>query len=160
MRYITQKIIPLSDFYKAMKLLQDYIHITTIGEIAVRKSIQIEAHDFEDALQYFSAEQAGVDTIVTRDISDYYFSKLPIYTPSDFLKQLHVAAYRIAIAVPMVETCGSHVSHHGVSATPRTAYRIAIAVPMVETCGSHVSRRRMRRRCIGGDSHGVSAAGR
>ena len=44
-RYITQKIIPLSDFYKAMKLLQDYIHITTIGEIAVRKSIQIEAHD-------------------------------------------------------------------------------------------------------------------
>jgi len=91
-RYITQKIIPLSDFYKAMKLLQDYIHITTIGEIAVRKSIQIEAHDFEDALQYFSAEQAGVDTIVTRDISDYYFSKLPIYTPSDFLKQL--PAYR------------------------------------------------------------------
>ena len=87
MRYITHKKISLNDFYKAMKSLQDYIHITSIGEMAVHRAIQIEAKDFEDALQYYSAEQAGVDVIVTRNISDYYFASLPILTPSDFLNQ-------------------------------------------------------------------------
>ena len=91
-RYITQKKISLNDFYQAMKSLQDYIHITAIGEAAILKAIQIEAKDFEDALQYFSAEHANADVIVTQNISDYYFAKIPIRTPSEFLNQL--PAYR------------------------------------------------------------------
>ena len=86
-RYITHKKISLNKFYQAMKSLQNYIHITSVGEMAVHRAIQIEARDFEDALQYFSAEYAGVDVIVTRNISDYYFATLPILTPSEFLNQ-------------------------------------------------------------------------
>lgn len=86
-RYITQKKITLTDFYQAMASLQEYIHITTIGELAVRKAIQIQAKDFEDALQYYSAEFANADVIVTRNITDYYFATLPVLTPSVFLEQ-------------------------------------------------------------------------
>ena len=84
---LLKKKVTLTDFYQAMTSLQEYIHITTIGELAVHKAIQIQAKDFEDALQYYSAEFANVDVIVTRNITDYYFATLPVLSPSVFLQQ-------------------------------------------------------------------------
>ena len=89
-RYITQKTIPSTEFYKTMKSLLAFIHITSIGEDLVRKALLLEASDFEDALQYYSAEHAGVDCIVTRNVPDYYFAQLPVFTPSIFLQ--HISA--------------------------------------------------------------------
>ena len=45
------------------------------------------AKDFEDALQYFSAVQAGADCIVTRNIKDFDFSTIKVLTPNEFLAQ-------------------------------------------------------------------------
>ena len=45
-----------------------------------------ENKDFEDALQYFSAEQAGADCIITRNIKDFDFSSsVEALEPQDFL---------------------------------------------------------------------------
>ena len=61
MRYVTRKEIPLEQFYAVMKGLRPYHSIVPVGEIAVDKSYSLETKDFEDALQYFSAEQAVAD---------------------------------------------------------------------------------------------------
>ena len=68
MRYITRKDIPLEQFYAVMKQLRPYYHIVPLGSIVIDKAYQIETKDFEDALQYFAAEQAEVDSIVTRNL--------------------------------------------------------------------------------------------
>ncbi len=44
--------------------------------------------DFEDAIQIASAINANLDAIVTRNLSDYKNSPVPVYSPSDFLALL------------------------------------------------------------------------
>ena len=88
MRYITRKTIPLERFYSVMKGLRPYYVIVPVGENCIDDAYRIETRDFEDALQYFSAEQAGADCIVTRNIKDFDFSStVETLEPIDFLKK-------------------------------------------------------------------------
>ncbi len=41
--------------------------------------------DFEDALQYFTAKEHGVNIIVTRNKKDFIKSDIRIYSPDEFL---------------------------------------------------------------------------
>lgn len=88
MKYSTRKTITLSDFYKIIKLSRELFTIVPVGEKAVDHALEIETRDFEDALQYFSAEQAGADCVVTRNIKDFDFaSTVETLEARDFLKK-------------------------------------------------------------------------
>ena len=41
--------------------------------------------DFEDGLQYYSALENEQDIIITRDLSDFKGSRLPVMTPEEYL---------------------------------------------------------------------------
>ncbi len=41
--------------------------------------------DFEDGLQYYSAIENGQDLIITRDISDFKGSRIPVMTTEEYL---------------------------------------------------------------------------
>lgn len=84
-KYSTRKTIPTADFYKTMATLRELFTIVPIGATGVDKAISLEARDFEDALQYFSAEQAGADCIVTRNTKDFDFAVIETLEPKDFL---------------------------------------------------------------------------
>ena len=47
-----------------------------------------EPQDYEDALQYSSALSNKCDCIITRNEGDYSFSKIPIWSPSEFLERI------------------------------------------------------------------------
>ena len=47
-----------------------------------------EPKDYEDALQYSCAISNKCDCIITRNESDYRFSKIPIWSPSEFLERI------------------------------------------------------------------------
>lgn len=88
MRYVTRKDIPLEQFYSVMKSLRKYYTIVGVGSVSVDEAYRVESKDFEDALQYFSAEQAGADCIVTRNIKDFDFSfSVEALEPQDFLSK-------------------------------------------------------------------------
>ncbi|MBO7139816.1 MAG: PIN domain-containing protein [Prevotella sp.] len=85
-KYSTRKTIPASDFYKTIKLSRELYTIVPVGEKAVDRALALETRDFEDALQYFSAEQAGADCVVTRNIKDFDFAgSMETLKPGDFL---------------------------------------------------------------------------
>lgn len=44
--------------------------------------------NYEDALQYFTALENGVDVIITRNLKDFQKSKLPVMTAAQFLQVL------------------------------------------------------------------------
>jgi len=44
--------------------------------------------DYEDALQYFTALENGVDAIITRNLKDFQKSKLPVMTAAQFLSSV------------------------------------------------------------------------
>lgn len=51
----------------------------------IQKAILLNAADFEDALQYQAALDANCDCIITRNQSDFSFSKIPVMSASEYL---------------------------------------------------------------------------
>ena len=85
-KYCTRKSIPSSEFYRIIGLCRELFTIVPIGEWVIDQAIAIAAKDFEDALQYFSAEQAGAVCVVTRNIADFDFAtSIEVLEPKKFL---------------------------------------------------------------------------
>ena len=71
---------------KKITLLLEHIGVADCGEKEAKMAIQNkQAHDFEDALQYYCALHAGCGHIVTNDLSDFYFAEIEVLTPESFL---------------------------------------------------------------------------
>lgn len=70
-------------------LLSEKLKITATDSQAVRSAIKNKAvHDFKDGLEYYSAVQAGCRMIVSEDVSDFYFSEIPVQDCETFLGTL------------------------------------------------------------------------
>jgi predicted nucleic acid-binding protein len=69
-----------------ISLLVEKILITTIDKEAVARAIRNPAIlDFEDGLEYYSAESAGVECIITEDRDDFFFSNIEVLDSRSFL---------------------------------------------------------------------------
>lgn len=44
--------------------------------------------DYEDALQYYSALETGVDMFITRNLKDFQKSKIPVLTAEQYLQRI------------------------------------------------------------------------
>jgi hypothetical protein len=60
---------------------------TREDSVIMNKVVQSEFNDLEDALQYFSAVDAGVDAIITYNQYDFAKSSIPVYHPSQYISQ-------------------------------------------------------------------------
>ncbi len=71
-----------------IQLLCEHIHVTTVNESAVFKTLQTPAiNDFEDGLEYYSAIESKCDCIITEDIDDFYFSKIEVLRSEEFFRK-------------------------------------------------------------------------
>ena len=84
-KYITRKEIPADKFYDLMEAFLPVFTIVPLGAEVVDRAINLKGNDFEDALQYFSAVQAGADCLITRNIKDFGFAKMEVLDSSAFL---------------------------------------------------------------------------
>lgn len=67
-------------------LLCQNISITTMNEKLSLQAVQdVKIHDFKDGLEYYSALHHSCDYIVTEDLQDFYFSKIPVVNSEKFL---------------------------------------------------------------------------
>jgi len=75
---------------KKMELLLANISIADCGSKETLAAIELKkADDFEDAMQYYSALNAGCDHIVTSNIEDFYFSEITVSSPEAFFRFLY-----------------------------------------------------------------------
>ena len=84
-KYITRKEISTDKFYELIQTFRPIFSIVPLGADVVDRAISMKANDFEDALQYFSAVQAGADCLITRNIKDFGFAKMEVLDSSTFL---------------------------------------------------------------------------
>ncbi len=69
---------------RKLKLL---VHVVSLDGKVVDLSLNdSDFTDFEDALQYYSALENGVDVIITRNLKDFRKAQLPVMTAAQFLK--------------------------------------------------------------------------
>ncbi len=65
------------------------VRVLNVTEEMIRSAFDSDWADKEDAVQYYTAINNGVDVIVTWNTHDYSKSIIPVYTPSQFLSQLN-----------------------------------------------------------------------
>ena len=69
------------------------IHVTEAAAVlelsipALEKAAGMMWNDYEDAVQAATAERIRAAAIVTRNIKDYQQSKIPAFTPAEFLER-------------------------------------------------------------------------
>ena len=72
-------------------MLTEFIKVcqpSTVDREVVEKALSSDFHDFEDAMQYFSAKKCGAEAIITRNKKDFKASELPLYQPKEYLEIL------------------------------------------------------------------------
>jgi hypothetical protein len=87
--YITRKT--LDDKQAAMSLLKNLlinVDVAAVSGDEIRRAIDLDWHDFEDALQYAVGEWLRVDYVITRNTADFASAALPVVTPDEFLNNI------------------------------------------------------------------------
>ena len=71
-----------------MEILCNRIEIASADKSSVVKTIENKSiQDFEDGLEYYSAEAAGCTCIITEDRNDFFFSEIEVLDSQSFLKK-------------------------------------------------------------------------
>jgi predicted nucleic acid-binding protein len=83
--YIIAQQIDRQAAYEVLEGLAQTVSIGTIDQEVFTSSLHAKWKDFEDALHHFCAVDNNCVAIITRNKRDYKASKLPVYTPEEFV---------------------------------------------------------------------------
>lgn len=62
--------------------------VASVNKLVIENALNSKFTDFEDSVLHESARHAGAEYIITRNIKDFKDSKIPAYTPTEFLSML------------------------------------------------------------------------
>ena len=82
--YIDRKL-STTELYRYLSALSNLFIIIPNTDSQIKSAIDLQASDFEDALQYQAALDAGCECIITRNEKDFGFSQIPVSSASDFV---------------------------------------------------------------------------
>lgn len=88
--YLLSKSIRKEQVVKTLEKIRIVFQVAPVSEKVIDLSLTGEFKDFEDAVQYYSAVQVGAEFFVTRNKRDFTGTKMPVFTPEEFLSFLHV----------------------------------------------------------------------
>jgi len=83
--YLIQKGKSASEARAMITNLLQFLKIGPVDQNTIEQALNLDYHDFEDAVQMISAVQCKVDYLITRNIKDYQPALLPVLQPVDFL---------------------------------------------------------------------------
>ncbi|MDZ4844498.1 MAG: PIN domain-containing protein [Chitinophagales bacterium] len=70
---------------KALQSLRLIVDLLPLDAKAIDSGLASEFDDMEDAFQHFAALYGKQDVIITRNAADFNQSRLPVFTPEQFL---------------------------------------------------------------------------
>ena len=83
--YIVRKLRDRRTAQRTVVLLRDTFTAVPCDAQVLNQAIDASFEDFEDAIQYFSAMQAGAAALVSRNAEHFPSSGLPVVSPVEFL---------------------------------------------------------------------------
>ena len=86
--YIQRKLIGHEISINFLRNLRKLLTVLNVDDLIINKALESEFKDFEDAIQYFTAIENNMDYIITRNINDYKYSKIPVYTPKELINKI------------------------------------------------------------------------
>lgn len=86
--YLLKKELDRDEAIAILKKVRIVLKTAPMLEKVVDSALSSDIHDFEDAVQYYSALEVKSDYFITRNKKDYPAKLLPILTPDEFLALL------------------------------------------------------------------------
>jgi len=83
--YITRKSFGNNTSANLLRNLLTSVHVASVTDSEIRRALDLNWDDFEDAVQYTTGESLAVDYIVTRNASDFASAAMPVVTPDELL---------------------------------------------------------------------------
>jgi len=62
------------------------VKVLAVNEKTIELALNSKFTDFEDAIQYYTATQNNIRTLLTRNIRDYKHAAIKVFTPETYLK--------------------------------------------------------------------------
>jgi len=88
LHYLMRKFIEEDKIRMALDEITNAVTIIPVDITIIKKSLKSNHKDFEDAIQITAAQSINtMDCIITRDLKDYKFSEINVYTPDEFLNK-------------------------------------------------------------------------
>ncbi|MDM8546202.1 PIN domain-containing protein [Candidatus Venteria ishoeyi] len=91
--YLIAKSLNRSQARIEIKKLLTLFQIAEVNHKVLRLSVESEFKDFEDAVQYYSAECLKLNGLVTRNLKDYKTATLPVYSPDELWHIIQTGKY-------------------------------------------------------------------
>ena len=83
--YLLSKEIGRVKAAKTLEKIRIVFEVAAVDQKVIDLSLSSDFKDFEDAVQYYAAMQAGVACLISRNRKDFVDKGLPVLTPEEFL---------------------------------------------------------------------------
>ncbi len=84
--YVLKKLKPEQEARNIIRNFKILVQVLSFDNKIVDLALNSDFKDFEDAIQYFTAIENDKELIVTRNMSGYRESKIPVMTAREFIK--------------------------------------------------------------------------
>lgn len=101
--YILRKHLGLSVARTALRKLLKVFSVLPATEGVLVAALDVNCPDYEDGVSFLAAEKAHCDCIVTRNVSDFAESPIPVFSPAGFLVETTPPHFATATAI---RACG------------------------------------------------------
>lgn len=86
--YFAEKKHGITTAKQKINLLANNIIVTDVGNDTVLAALQNKkVKDFEDGLEYYSAQKSKCTLIITEDVNDFHFADMEVLKSKDFVEK-------------------------------------------------------------------------
>lgn len=85
--YFLNKIAPATKM-ESLRRFRTVVQILSVDDKIIDMALESNFRDFEDAVQYYTAEKEACNFIITRNSKDYKNSKISILNAEQFIQML------------------------------------------------------------------------
>ncbi len=86
--YILQKTEQKRGAIRLLQTLRPLVHLLPVTSRVIDLALASRFKDFEDGVQYFTASEAGIGVLVTRNVRDFFPAEITVCSPEEYLKTL------------------------------------------------------------------------
>ena len=86
--YLLSKYLDKEKSIESIHSIMALFEIASVNRLVIENALVSKFNDFEDSVLHESARHAGAEYIITRNIKDFKKSKIPAFSPTEFLNML------------------------------------------------------------------------
>ena len=85
--YIIRRTLERHSVLDELRTLREENDLVSVDEWVIDRALESDFRDFEDAVQYFCAQKAQAELIITDNVKDYRLSGILVMTVKDFFEK-------------------------------------------------------------------------